>query len=74
MSPTPLASTFRNFTTTDYKFHIYEVPTGTKFVLLTTVPKTEFSMLSYDLDTCQATLMQIYNFYWVPLVITNPFN
>ena len=35
LSPTPLASTFRNFTTPRYKFHILEVPTGIKLVLLT---------------------------------------
>ena len=30
-----LPSTFRNFTTANYKFHILEQPTGIKFVLMT---------------------------------------
>lgn len=40
MSPKPL-HTFRNYATAKYKFHIYEIPTGLKLVLITTPNKND---------------------------------
>lgn len=41
ISPEPLITTFRNFSTPMYKLHIYELPTGIKFVLITSPDKID---------------------------------
>lgn len=61
LSPVPLETTFRNFSTTLYKYHIYELPTGVKFVLITTPDK---------LDQAE-TLRLLYVQYYVPFVSGN---
>lgn len=63
MSPTELEGTFRNFTTPNYKFHVYEIPTGLKFVLLTTPEKIDQT----------STLQHVYFYLFVPLVAGNIF-
>lgn len=61
ISPVPLETTFRNFSTPLYKFHIYELPTGIKFVLITTPEK---------LDQAE-TLRLLYVQFYVPFVTGN---
>ena len=46
-----------------YKLHLYEIPTGLKFVLLTTPEKQ---------DQVER-LKTVYNTLFVPLVSSNPF-
>ena len=35
VTPTPLAQTFRDFSTSRYKLHVLEIQTGIKFILIT---------------------------------------
>lgn len=64
ISPTPLASTFRNFSTARYKLHALEIMTGIKLILIT-VPMQE--------DRYE-TLKQVYSTLYVPLVGANVFS
>ena len=61
VSPTPLPSTFRNFSTPRYKLHALEIQTGIKLILIT-VPMQE--------DRYE-TLRKVYANLYVPLVSTN---
>ena len=61
MSPTPLPSTFRNFSTPCYKLHALEVPTGIKFILITAPMQED----RYE------DLFKVYQEKYVPLVSTN---
>ena len=63
MSPVPMATTFRNFNTPKYRFHILEMPTGVKFALITKPNKEDM----YD------RLQLFYREIYVPLVSGNIF-
>lgn len=62
VSPKPV-QTFKNFATGKYKFHIYEIPTGLKFVILTPPHKPDY----YD------KLKELFSTIYVPLVSRNTF-
>jgi hypothetical protein len=62
VSPKPL-QTFRNYATGKYKFHIYEIPTGLKLILITPPNKPDYF----------EKLREIYATIYVPLVSRNMF-
>ena len=64
MSPVPMATTFRNFNTPRYRFHILEMPTGVKFALLTKPNRA---------DDMYERLQVFYREIYVPLVPGNIF-
>ena len=63
MSPTPLPSTFKNFSTPRFKLHALEIPTGIKLILITSPTKED----KYD------ELRHVYSYLYVPLVSSNIF-
>ena len=54
---------FRNYSTPKYKFHIYELPTGLKLVLITSPQRPD----QFE------TLQRLYQTLYVPLVSRNVF-
>lgn len=64
ISPTPLPSTFRNFSTACYKLHALEIQTGIKMILITAPMRED----KYEL------LRQVYSTLYVPLVSANVFS
>ncbi|CDW79051.1 trafficking protein particle complex subunit 1-like [Stylonychia lemnae] len=62
LSVKPLQN-FRNYSTSKYKLHIYELPTGLKLILITTPSKPD------QLEKLQQLFQQLY----VPLVSRNMF-